>query len=113
MTIVADTIEARIVNGINVDDLKRLIASVADDSDQGQTQWRVATEWKGQTRSRARVDGFGMGGEQIRRPFSIDIDEPCELGGSNQFANPQEHLIAAMNACMVVGYVAQCAVRGI
>ena len=47
------------------------------------------------------------------RRFSIDIDEPCELGGSNRFANPQEHLIAALNACMTVGYVAQCAVRGI
>jgi uncharacterized OsmC-like protein len=45
--------------------------------------------------------------------FSIDIDDPRELGGSNSFANPQDHLIAALNACMTVGYVAQCAVRGI
>ena len=43
----------------------------------------------------------------------MDIDEPVELGGSNRFANPQEYLIAALNACMTVGYVAQCAVRGI
>jgi len=49
----------------------------------------------------------------VPRCFSIDIDEPYELGGSNQFANPQEHLLAALNACMMVGYVAQCAVRGI
>jgi uncharacterized OsmC-like protein len=49
----------------------------------------------------------------VPRRFSIDIDEPYELGGSNRFANPQEHLIAALNACMMVGYVAQCAVRGI
>ena len=54
-----------------------------------------------------------IGGKQVPRRFSIDIDEPCELGGSNSFANPQEHLIAALNACMTVGYVAQCAVRGI
>ena len=47
------------------------------------------------------------------RRFSIDIDEPRELGGSNSFANPQDHLIAALNACVMVGYVAQCAVRGI
>ena len=47
------------------------------------------------------------------RRFSIDIDEPCELGGTNQFANPQEHLFAALNACIMVGYVAQCAVHGI
>ncbi len=47
------------------------------------------------------------------RQFSIDIDEPRELSGTNRFANPQEHLIAALNACMMVGYVAQCAVHGI
>jgi uncharacterized OsmC-like protein len=47
------------------------------------------------------------------RRFTIDIDEPNELGGSNRFANPQEYLLAALNACMTVGYVAQCAVRGI
>ena len=26
-------------------------------------------------------------------------DEPLELGGSNRFANPQEYLISALNAC--------------
>ena len=40
-------------------------------------------------------------------------DEPCELGGANRYPNPQEHLLAALNACMTVGYVAQCAIRGI
>jgi uncharacterized OsmC-like protein len=49
----------------------------------------------------------------VPRRFSIDIDEPSELGGTNRFANPQEHLLAALNGCMTVGYVAQCAVRGI
>ena len=49
----------------------------------------------------------------VPRRFSIDIDEPFELGGGNAFANPQEYLLAALNACMTVGYVAQCAVQGI
>jgi uncharacterized OsmC-like protein len=73
----------------------------------------VTTAWQGQTHSRAQVEGFEIGGERVARRFSIDIDEPCELGGSNRFANPQEHLLAALNACMTVGYVAQCALRGI
>ena len=77
------------------------------------TNWHVTTTWQGQTHSRSEVDGFAIGGEQVPRRFAIDIDEPCELGGTNRFANPQEHLLAALNACMTVGYVAQCAVRGI
>jgi uncharacterized OsmC-like protein len=105
--------EPNVVNGINVDDLFVLIDRVKKDAASGKTSWRVTTAWQGQTRSRTQVDGFEIGGKRVPRRFSIDIDEPCELGGSNRCANPQEHLLAALNACMMVGYVAQCAVRGI
>ena len=109
----AATVAPNVVNSINVDDLFTLIEEVKRDPAKGKTEWRVATTWQGQTYSRAEVEGFGMGGNAVPRRFSIDIDEPCELGGSNRFANPQEHLLAALNACIMVGYVAQCAVRGI
>ncbi len=102
-----------IVNGINVGDLKRLVADVAADPANGATRWRVATSWQGQTYSRSHVRGFDIGGKHISRFFAIDVDEPYEIGGSNRFANPQEHLIAALNACMIAGYAAQCAIRGI
>jgi uncharacterized OsmC-like protein len=107
------TAKPKVVNGINVDDLFALIDGVRQDAAKGETTWRVTTTWQGQTRSRAQIKGFGIGGQQVPRQFSIDIDEPRELGGSNQYANPQEHLLAALNACMMVGYVAQCAVHGI
>jgi uncharacterized OsmC-like protein len=101
------------VNGIDIDGLLSLIEGVARDPANGKTSWRVTTAWQGQTRSRSQVEAFALGGESVPRRFSIDIDEPCELGGTNRFANPQEHLLAALNACMTVGYVAQCALRGI
>lgn len=102
-----------VVNGLDLDALFALIGSVKQDPAKGKTSWRVTTSWLGQTRSRAQVEDFGIGGERVPRRFSIDIDEPFELGGTDRFANPQEHLLAALNACMTVGYVAQCAVRGI
>jgi uncharacterized OsmC-like protein len=105
--------EPTVVNGINVDDLSALIEGVRRDPAKAKTHWRVNSVWQGQTRSRTQVDGFEIGGEQVARRFSIDVDEPCELGGSNRFANPQEYLLAALNGCMMVGYVAQCALRGI
>ena len=107
------TTAPKVVNGINVDDLFALIEGVRSDPAKAKTRWRVATAWQGQTCSRSTVEGFGIGGKEVARHFAIDIDEPPELGGANRFANPQEHLIAALNACMTVGYVAQCAVRGI
>lgn len=113
MTANLQTTEPTIVNGINVDDLFAVIEDVRQDPAVGLTRLRVATNWQGQTRSRSEVTDFSLGGETIDRHFAIDIDEPEELGGSNTNANPQEHLISALNACMTVGYVAQCAVRGI
>jgi uncharacterized OsmC-like protein len=107
------TVEPTVVNGINVDDLFALIDGVRREPAKGNTNWHVATTWQGQARSRAEIESYEIGGEEVPRRFSIDIDEPRELGGSNNFANPQDHLIAALNACMMVGYVAQCAVRGI
>jgi uncharacterized OsmC-like protein len=102
-----------VVNGINVNDLFALIDGVKRDAAMAKSKWHVSTSWCGQTRSRSQVEGYEIGGEQVQRRFSIDIDEPCELGGTNLFANPQEHLLAALNACIMVGYVAQCAVHGI
>ena len=107
------TAEPTVVNGINVDDLFALIEGVRREPAKGMTNWHVTTTWQGQARSRAQVESFEIGGERVPRRFSIDIDEPHSLGGSDRFANPQEHLIAALNACMMVGYVAQCAVHGI
>jgi uncharacterized OsmC-like protein len=107
------TAEPTVVNGINVDDLFLLIDDVKRDPAKGKTNWHVTTTWQGQARSRSEIGSYEIGAEKVPRRFSIDIDEPRELGGSNSFANPQEHLIAALNACMTVGYVAQCAVRGI
>ena len=113
MTAQTKTAEPNVVNGINLDDLFALIEGVRRDPAKGKTKWRVASTWQGQAKSRSRIDGFEIGGERIPRRFSIDIDEPHELGGSNASANPQEHLMAALNACMIAGYAAQCAARGI
>jgi uncharacterized OsmC-like protein len=113
MSAQSKTTEPTVVNGINVDDLFALIDNVKREPAKGKTNWHVTTTWQGQARSRAEIESYEIGGETVPRRFSIDIDEPRELGGSNSFANPQDHLIAALNACMTVGYVAQCAVRGI
>ncbi len=103
----------RMVNGLNVDDVMGLVMAVQDDPDAGQTRWSVASTWQGGTRNRATVRSFEIGGEEVMRPFTMDIDEPLQLGGSDTNPNPQEYLLAALNACMIVGYAALCALEGI
>jgi uncharacterized OsmC-like protein len=101
------------VNGIDVTALNDTIAAVRDDPAQGIVQFRVRTEWTGQTRSESMVEGYRIGGQEIDRRFKIVADEPLELLGANSAPNPQELLMSAVNACMMVGYVAQAAARGV
>jgi uncharacterized OsmC-like protein len=49
----------------------------------------------------------------VKRHFEIDVDEPLELLGQNSAPNPQEMLMTALNACIMVGYVAGAAMKGI
>jgi uncharacterized OsmC-like protein len=105
--------EVSIVNGINVPALQQAIAQIEADLKAGKTCWKVNSRWRGGTRSDHQVDGFEIGGQTVQRQFQIQIDEPLELCGTNQFANPQEYLLAATNACMMVGYAAVAALMGV
>jgi uncharacterized OsmC-like protein len=103
----------RPVNGIDLDALNATVGAIQEDAGKANVQFRVKTDWTGQTRSESIVDGYRIGGEEVARRFKIVADEPCELLGTNSAPNPQELLMSAVNACMMVGYVAQAAVRGI
>ena len=101
------------VNGLDVDALQRVIDEVTKDPSKGIVEFRVKTGWKEQTRSETAVDSYKLGGKEIKRRFTINADEPIELLGENTSANPQELLMAALNACITVGYVPGAAVNGI
>lgn len=104
---------ANIVNGIDVDALQAVAADIAANPAKGMVEFRVKSNWKGQTRSEATVESYRLGGEKIDRTFKMMVDEPFELLGENTAPNPQEYLMTALNACVMVGYVAGAAIRGI
>ncbi len=103
----------RQVNGLDVDALAAVVREIERDPAKGQVEFRVRTEWRGQTRSRSTVESYTIGGQVVHRNFTIDADEPFELLGRNGAPNPQELLMSALNACITVGYVANAAVKGI
>jgi uncharacterized OsmC-like protein len=100
-------------NGLDLESLGQLVGEIKKDSAKGFVRFKVASSWKGQTRSEARVESYFMNGQEIPRRFSIAADEPPELLGQNTAPNPQELLMAAFNACIMVGYVATASVMGI
>ncbi len=101
------------VNGLNVEALGQVVEEIKSDATKGFARFKVSSTWKGQTKSESRVQSYVLNGEEIPREFSINADEPLELLGQNSAPNPQELLMAAFNACMMVGYVANASLKGI
>lgn len=107
------TLEKNIVNGLDLDALGEIVQQISDDPANGIATFSVCSDWQGRTKSRHRIEGLTLAGDFIPRPFTVDADEPLEFLGENTAPNPQELLMAAFNACIMVGYVAGAAVHGI
>ena len=113
MNDVTTLVQSTRVNGLDVAGLKQVIGEVAANPAKGAVRFQVKSAWQGQTKSRATVQSYNIGGQEVQRHFEIDVDEPIELLGQNSAPNPQEMLMTALNACIMVGYVAGAAVKGI
>ena len=101
------------VNGLDLAALKETVEAIEKDASLAKAGFEVTTRWAGQTRSETVVEAFTLGGERIERRHQIVADEPCELLGTDSAPNPQELLMAAFNACIMVGYIANASIRGI
>ena len=108
-----DVVARSVVNGIDLEALDRTIADIGETPSHAVLQFRVRTTWTGQTRSETMIDGYRLGGIEIARRFKIVADQPQELLGGNSAPGGHELMLTALNACMVIGYVTQAAVRGI
>jgi uncharacterized OsmC-like protein len=91
-----------IVNGLDVDNLMKVVGTVKENWEKGKTVWKATTSWKG---------GFKV--ETCSRDFTLLADEPEMLCGTNMAANPVEMVLQAYGACLTIGYAMNAAVRGI
>jgi uncharacterized OsmC-like protein len=113
MTVMTPVKAATHINGFDLAKVQELVDAIQKDPNEAQIEFKVRSTWKGQTRSEGVVESYRLGGREIRRDFRIAADEPPELDGSNIAPNPQELLMAALNACMIVGYAANAALKGV
>ncbi|WP_397380582.1 OsmC family protein [Pseudomonas sp.] len=100
-------------NGIDVNALQQFSTSVNQNLAAGKAGFAVHTTWMGGTRTRATTGVMTLGDRALTRPYVITADEPQALLGRDSAPNPQELLLAALNACMAIDYVANAAAMGI
>lgn len=101
------------LNGIDATALKDLAEKVACDPTQASLEFSVRSRWDGGARSTARTTAFRFGQRERERDFVIVADTAEELLGSDAAPNPQELLLAALNASMIVGFAAHATRAGI
>jgi len=96
----------RTLNGLEPEAIAQAVGELVKNPQLAQTTFRARTSWQGRLRSRTEIDGYDLAGQNVARKHTIYSDEPLELMGTNQAPNPQDLLLAALNACMMVGFVA-------
>jgi uncharacterized OsmC-like protein len=103
----------QLLNGLDPQQIAQAAAGLVADPQQAQVKFRARSQWQGALRSRTEIESYELAGQRITRKHAIHSDEPLELLGTNQAPNPQDLLLAALNACMLVGFVAAATGLGI
>lgn len=105
----------KIVNGVSVDDLMTTIDAVKGTPSIAKFKFRIHNEWRNAGQNISTVDKFYGTGQELSRPkpFVLEADEPPVLLGKDTAANPVEHLLHALAACMTTSMVYHAAARGI
>ncbi len=93
---------AEIKVGFDREKLTGLIEHVKGKPEAGQTVWKAKTNWLGGFHSQAQI-----------RDFTVDMDEPDALGGSNTSPNMVEIVLGAYGCCLTTGYAMNAGLQGI
>ena len=98
-----------------MDALQSTINAIREEPDLGKCKFRVSNKWIDGNHNFSTVTGFYGAKQEIahKKRFELHADEPPILAGQDQTANPVEHLLSALAACVTTSMVAHAAVRGI
>lgn len=106
---------AKITNGVNVDDLFTTVESIKTTPAIAKFKFRVHNQWAEASQNSSTVGNFYGAGQELSRPrpFVLEADEPAVLLGKDAAANPVEHLLHALAACLTTSMVYHAAARAI
>lgn len=91
------------------------VNAITEESAMGQCKFRANNTWMGGAHNRTTITGFYGACQEIahNQQYELHADEPPILAGNDVGANPVEHLLNALAACVTTSMVAHAAVRGI
>jgi uncharacterized OsmC-like protein len=111
------SMEKKIVNGIDVDQVQGMIGAVKKQPMMAQAKIYAKTKWISGFNNEASIKDFELGGRMNttsrKNPFTIAGDHPPELLGTNKAPASVEVLLAALGHCISNGFAMYGAAMGI
>ena len=103
------------VNGVDVTRLFETIDNIKSMPGLAKFKFRIRNEWVDCGYNRSTVTDFHGANQDIAhaRQFVLEADEPEILLGRDKGANPVEHLLHALAACVTSSMVYHAAAKGI
>jgi uncharacterized OsmC-like protein len=101
-------------NGVDTEQLFATLNLIKAQPELAKFEFRATNRWIDGTHNRSTIKGFfAAGGEDTTRSetFEIDAGEPAILLGTDTGANPAEHLLHALAACLTTSIVCVAAAR--
>jgi uncharacterized OsmC-like protein len=110
-----ETATQKIVNGVNVEAVESTVNAIKDKPDIAKFKFRLHNKWINGGHNHSTVGNFyGANQENSHlQTLELDADEPPILAGTDKGANPVEHLLNALSACLTTTLVYHAAIRGI
>jgi uncharacterized OsmC-like protein len=107
--------EKKTVNGVDTGAVVSFVDAIKGNSDLAKFKFRIQNKWVEGAFNQAAVGKFyGANQENTHlKTFTWDADEPPSLAGHDRGANPVEHLLAALAACLTTTIVYHAAIRDI
>ncbi len=104
-----------LVNGVNMDALGETTRAIQEKPELGKSKFHIRNKWINGGYNRTSVTDFFSAGKSMshKQAFELDADEPVVMGGADKGANPVEHLLHALAACVTTSMVCHAAVQGI
>lgn len=102
-------------NGIDLEVLNETVNSIKEDPALAQCRFHIRNRWISGGHNRTTVKNFYGARREIehKQSFLLDADEPEVLAGTDQGANPVEHLLNALAGCLTSALIYHAALRGI
>lgn len=106
---------ANLLNGVDVSSLETTVTAVKGKPELAKCRFRLHNQWINGGHNHGLVGKFyGASQEnEHQRKIELSADEPALLAGSDLAANPVEHLLNALSACLTTTMVYHAAIRGI